>query len=101
MTEPVYVIAQIETADLPRYREEYGKHVLPLIAEHGGVLLVGSDQAEALEGTWSANWTVVIRFPSRQAALAWYESAAYAPLRRARIETLTSGGNLALVPGRA
>lgn len=101
MTEPVYFIAQIETEDLPRYRAEYGKRVLPLIAEHGGVLLVGSDQAETLEGTWSADWTVLIRFPNREAALAWYGSAAYAPLKRARIETLASRGNLVLVPGRA
>ncbi len=100
MTEPVYFIAQIETNDVPRYRAEYGKHVLPLIAEHGGVLLVGSDQAETLEGTWPFDWTVVIRFPSRDAALAWYGSAEYAPLKRARIETLATGGNLVLVPGR-
>ncbi len=42
----------------------------------------------------------MIRFPEREAALAWYGSAAYAPLKRARIETLASGSNLVLVPGR-
>jgi uncharacterized protein (DUF1330 family) len=101
MSEPVYLVAQIDTEDLPRYRAEYGKHVVPLIAEHGGELLVGSAEAEVLEGTWSGNWTVVIRFPSREAARGWYESAAYAPLKRARIETLTRGANLVLVPGRS
>ena len=101
MSEPVYLIAQIDAADLPRYREEYGKHVVPLIVEHGGALLVGSAEAEILEGTWTGNWTVVIRFPNREAARGWYESAEYAPLKRARIETLTRWGNLVLVPGRS
>jgi len=101
MNEPVYLIAQVETDDLPRYREEYGKKVVPLIAEHGGVLLVGSAESEVLEGTSSGNWTVVIRFPSREAARGWYESAAYAPLKRARIETLARSTNLVLVPGRS
>lgn len=58
-------------------------------------------EPEILEGTWSGSWTVVIRFPNREAARGWYESAAYAPLKRARIETLARGGNLVLVPGRS
>ncbi len=100
MSEPAYVIAQIDTKDLPRYRTEYGKQVAQLIVEHGGELLVGTAETQTLEGTWAGNWTVVIRFPSRAAALGWYESAEYAPLRRARVEVLTGGGNLVLVPGR-
>ena len=100
MSEPAYLIGQIDTADLAQYRAVYGKHVVPLIGEHGGELIVGSPDAEILEGTWSGTWTVVIRFPSREAALAFYESPAYAPYKRARIETLTNGGNLVLVPGR-
>ena len=101
MAEPVYFIAQIDIADLPKYRAEYGKHVVPLIVEHGGTVLVGTAEAETFEGTWSGTWTVVIRFPNREAALGWYESAAYAPLKRARIESLTRGANVVLVPGRA
>ncbi len=100
MSEPAYLIAQIDTKDLPTYIGEYGKHVVPLLAEHGGELLVASPDAQTLEGTWSGNWTVVMRFPSREAALAMYESPAYAPLKRARIETLTRGGNIVVVPGR-
>lgn len=101
MSEPAYVIAQIDAKDLARYRAEYGKPVAQLIAQHGGELLVGSAEAETLEGTWTGNWLVVIRFASREAALGWYESAAYAPLKRARIETLTNAANLVLVPGRS
>jgi uncharacterized protein (DUF1330 family) len=100
VSTPFYVIVQIDTVDLPRYRAEYGKKVVPLILAHGGELLVGSPDAEALEGQWFGNWTVVIRFPTRVAALGWYESAEYAPLKRARIETLSRGGNLVLVEGR-
>lgn len=101
MSEPAYLIGQIDAKDLAHYRAVYGQHVLPLIAEHGGELIVGTPDAVVLEGGWSGNWTVVIRFPSREAALAFYESPEYAPYRRARVETLTRGGNLVLVAGRA
>ena len=100
MSPPCFLLAQIDIPDLARYRAEYIAHVVPLIHEHGGEVLVASTEAEALEGAWSGTWTVVLRFPSREQALAFYEDPAYAPLEHARITTLARGGNLALVPGR-
>lgn len=100
MSQPWFLIAQIYTEDLTRYRAEYGRRVVPLIQAHGGEVLVGSPDAEPLEGEWAGNWTVVLRFPSRDAALAWYESVEYAPLKQARIELLAQRSNVVLVPGR-
>jgi len=100
MSVPYYVIAQLAVKDLARYREEYVQHVVPLIAKHGGEVLVASTEARAFEGAPHGSWTVVIRFPSREDAVAWYESPEYAPLKQLRIESLTDGGHLALVPGR-
>jgi uncharacterized protein (DUF1330 family) len=45
-----------------------------------------------LEGEWEATWTVVIRFPNRAAAMRWYESEEYAPLKQLRLEQLTTAG---------
>jgi uncharacterized protein (DUF1330 family) len=100
MSLPHYFLVQIDVKDLPTYRAEYARHVVPLIAKHGGELLVASADALELEGARQGNWRVVIRFPTREQAIAWYESAEYAPLKKLRIESLTNGGNLALVPGR-
>jgi len=100
MSLPYYVIAQLDLKDLETYRAQYIKHVVPLITKWGGTVLVGSTDAEPLEGQWFGGWTVVIRFPSRDAALGWYADAEYAPLKELRVSSLTHGGNLALVPGR-
>lgn len=101
MSSPVYLIAQLDVKDLAEYRAKYVKYVVPLIAKWGGTVLVASPDAEPLEGQWLGSWTVVLRFPSRDAALGWYADAEYAPLKELRVSALTRGGNLALVPGRA
>ena len=100
MSQPVYLIAQIEVKDRQQYLDQYGAPLAAQLAELGAELLVTSPDREIREGVWAGNWTVVIRFPSRAVATAWYESAEYAPLKDARINTLTTGGNLVFVPGR-
>jgi uncharacterized protein (DUF1330 family) len=70
--------------------------VLAQLTAAGATLLVGSTAPTVLEGQWKADWTVVIRFPDRAAALRWYESEAYAPLKKLRLQELTTGGAAAL-----
>lgn len=43
-----------------------------------------------------ATWTAVIESPDRAAALRWYRSEEYAPLKKLRLEELTTGGTAAL-----
>jgi uncharacterized protein (DUF1330 family) len=100
MSQPAYLIVQLNVKDFPQYREQYGKPVVAQLTKLGAEFLVTSPHAETLEGEWSGNWTVLIRFPSWETALEWYKSADYAPLKRARIQELTDGGNLVLLPGR-
>jgi uncharacterized protein (DUF1330 family) len=100
MSQPAYLLGQINVTDLPQYRDKYARPLLAQLAKIGAELLVASADAEPLEGEWSGNWTVLIRFPSWEAAVAWYVSADYAPLKTARIQDLTNAGNLVLLPGR-
>ena len=100
MSQPAYLLGQINVIDLPQYRDRYAKPLLDQLTQIGAELLVSSPNAETLEGEWSGNWTVLIRFPSWETAVEWYQSADYAPLKRARINDLTDGGNLVLMPGR-
>ena len=100
MSQPAYLLGQINVTDHPRYRDDYAKPLLAQLTEIGAELLVSSGDAETLEGEWSGNWTVLIRFPSWEVAVEWYQSADYAPLKSARIQDLTDAGNLVLLPGR-
>lgn len=96
---PGYLIAQIRVRDLADYIERYARHVVPLLAAVGGEVLVASPTAECREGEWPANWTVVIRFPSLQAARDFYAAPAYAPYRALRLDELTDGSALVIAEG--
>lgn len=96
---PGYLIAQIRVRNLEDYVERYARHVIPLLARVGGEVLVASPAAECREGEWPANWTVVIRFPSLQAARDFYAAPDYAPYRALRLDELTDGSSLVIAEG--
>ncbi len=96
---PAYVIALLQVPDVDRYRRDYGRHVLAQVTALGGRVLVATPAATALEGDWGATWTAVLEFPDRATAERWYQSPDYAPLRKLRVEALTTGGTVALCDG--
>ncbi|MFI7664636.1 DUF1330 domain-containing protein [Nocardia sp. NPDC049526] len=80
-----YVILTEAIRD-PSGMDEYGRAAGPSMAEFGAVPLVVDGNPEVLEGSWHGDRTVVMEFPSVEAARAWYESETYArakPLRHA------------------
>lgn len=96
--DPVYMVAQIQIEDQQRYFDEYGTAVFPIVMETGAKVLVATPTVELLEGEWDGNWTVVIEFPSEEAALEdWYNTDAYADVRELRFAT-TSVNNLVIAP---
>ena len=97
--DPVYMIAQIQIEDQEKYFSEYGTAVFPIVMGTGAKVLVAAPAVNTLEGEWNGNWTVVIEFPSEEAALDdWYNSDAYASVRELRFAT-TSLNNLVIAPG--
>lgn len=78
-----YVIAQINVTDPEAYKD-YVAAVSPIVAKHGGEYLVRGGPAQHFEGESIGERTVVIRFPSVQAATEWYHSEEYAPVRAMR-----------------
>ena len=91
-----YLIGNIEVKDPVAY-EEYRRGVAATLAAHGGRFLVRGGAARALEGTVLPKRIVVIEFPTRAAAEAWYSSAEYAPLLALRKRA--SIGDLMLADG--
>lgn len=84
-----YVIAQITVTD-PQAYKDYVIAVSPLVEQYGGEYLVRGGPAEHFEGDSIGERTVVIRFPSLQAAKDWYHSEEYAPVRAMRQAASTS-----------
>lgn len=80
---PAYVIYQGDVADEARY-EEYKAHAGRSVVAAGGKYLVRGGDGEALEGELPAGRTVVLEFPTRAAAIVWYESPEYTEIRKLR-----------------
>jgi uncharacterized protein (DUF1330 family) len=96
---PCYLIALLRVKNYEEYIERYGMPAIRQLQAAGAELEVAAAEAELLEGEWGCNWTVVIKFPGKAAATAWYNSPGYAPLRALRINELTNGGSIVLVEG--
>jgi len=96
---PAYLLAQLEAKNHAEYIEKYGNAVVPMLARFDGEVLVASATASVREGKSTANWTVVIRFPSLAQATKFYDSKEYEPLKALRMNQLTHGGTVVLVEG--
>lgn len=84
-----YVIAQISVTDPVAY-PDYVARVNATVEHYGGEFLVRGGKARSYEGTPPGDRTVVIRFPSYEAAQSWYHSPEYAPVRALRQKASTS-----------
>ena len=80
---PTYLIANIRVKDAERYKD-YVANVPALIERHGGKYRVRGGDFEVLEGPWSPDRLVVLEFPDREAALAFYNDPDYEPFRSLR-----------------
>jgi uncharacterized protein (DUF1330 family) len=78
-----YIVSRVRIRDaaaMARYMAE----APATVAQFGGRYLVRGNNVRALEGTWDYDRIVIVEFADERAALAWYESAEYAPLRELR-----------------
>ncbi|TQV78820.1 DUF1330 domain-containing protein [Exilibacterium tricleocarpae] len=82
---PAYMIVTARIADRDRFIEGYGKAAAALVAEMGGRYLLRAPNAVLLEGDFGAGASMVIsEWPDRQAALAFWQSPAYAEIKKLR-----------------
>jgi uncharacterized protein (DUF1330 family) len=80
---PAYVIYQGDILDPERYEEYKTKAAASIIAA-GGRYLVRGGPVEVLEGDPPAGRTVVLEFPTMEAAVGWYRSPEYTAIREIR-----------------
>ena len=83
---PAYVIGWLDVDDW-KWLRAYQPPTARLIAKHGGSYRVRGGLMERLEGEDPLPGAfVVLEFPTREAARAWYEDPEYGPLIRLRRE---------------
>ena len=91
-----YLIARIDIND----REEYSKYqagFMEIFSQYDGKMLSVDEAPKLIEGEWPVSRTVLIEFPSKKSAMAWYESEAYQALAQHRFAS--SDGNIVLLKG--
>ncbi|AZG10695.1 DUF1330 domain-containing protein [Pigmentiphaga sp. H8] len=77
-----YVIGEVKILK-PAEMGEYGRMVAEAVAAHGGRYLARGAEPVVLEGGPAHN-VLLIEFPDKDAALAWYASPAYQAARKLR-----------------
>ena len=88
---PGYAIFNIEIKKSEEYKE-YVKKVKPIAEKYGGEYIVRGGETTIVEGNWAYPRTVVIKFPSYEKALEWYNSEEYQPVKQIRLHNAVSNG---------
>ena len=91
-----YVIGHM-TVNSPEGYKDYTAQVPGTLAAHGGAFIVRGGETTMLEGEMPHARHVVIRFPDRAAAEAWYNSPGYQEIVSIRFAHAT--GVLMIVDG--
>jgi uncharacterized protein (DUF1330 family) len=81
-----YIVSRVSIRNVEAMRRYVAEAPATVLA-FGGRYLVRTNSVEALEGVWQHERMVVVEFPDRASALAWFESDQYRPLRDLRRES--------------
>lgn len=79
-----YLIYRATIHDMDAYKRDYMSQTPDILAAYGGEFVVRGGELELLEGEPETARVVVIKFPDRDSAKAFYHSAAYQQARKAR-----------------
>ena len=79
-------VTQIEVAT-----HAIGK-VVPTVQKFGGEYLVRAGEYKVIDGEWKYPRTVVIKFPTYEKALEWYDSEEYKPVKPIRLANSVANG---------
>ena len=86
-----YAIFNIDVQNIEAYKK-YVEKVSPIVKKFEGEYLVRAGDYKVMEGQWKYPRTVVIRFPSYEKALEWYNSEEYQPVKPIRLENSVANG---------
>lgn len=84
-----YIIVEVEVHNAQEY-EDYKKLTPASLQPFGGKFIVRGGEAALLEGEGEPKRIVVLEFPTKAAATAWWSSEGYAPAKALRQRTATT-----------
>ncbi len=84
-----YAVAHMRRVTMGPAIVEYLERIDATLAPFGGHFIVHGGDFELLEGTWPGN-LIVIGFPDREQARAWYDSDAYQAIVTLRTDSSDS-----------
>ena len=87
-----YVIAQLKVTNSENYKE-YVEKVPEVIKKYGGDYLARGGEHQVVEGEDNLPRIVIIKFPSYEKALEWYNSEEYKPIKQIRLDN-SEGTNI-------
>jgi uncharacterized protein (DUF1330 family) len=93
----VYVVIQFDLANQEMF-SKYVKSALSTITGAGGQVLIAAENLNVLEGAMASTRTTVIEFPSKDAAIGWYNSNEYKQIKSLRIDA-TKNSSLVILDG--
>lgn len=86
---PTYAIAHLDNVRVGPQIVEYLEKIDGTLEPFHGRFLVHGEHASVIEGSWSGD-LIVIEFPDRAHATAWYDSPAYQAILPLRTENSES-----------
>ena len=78
-----YILANVKVTDPEQY-EHYRRLSSLAMKQHGAEVLVRGGKTTVLEGDWTPERVVLLKFPTPEAAQAFYDSPEYGAAREAR-----------------
>ena len=78
-----YILANVQVTNPAQY-EDYKKFSSAAMQVHGAEVCVRGGKVEVLEGDWSPDRVVLLKFPTVEAARAFNDSPEYALARQSR-----------------
>ena len=87
-----YVIAQLKITNTENYKE-YIEKVNDVIKKFGGEYLARGGEHQVFEGEDNFPRIIILKFPSYEKALEWYNSDEYKPIKDIRLKN-SVGSNI-------
>jgi len=93
---PAYAIVQINITNHEPYLE-YIKQAKPIVEKFEGEYIVRGGKFLKMHGKWDYERTVIVKFPSYEKAMEWYNSEEYNPIKKIREDN--SDCNVIIIEG--
>ena len=85
-----YVVGQLNLTNPEAFKEDYGSKVLATVEKFHGRYIVRGGEITNLEEVFPWGRAVIIEFPDKEAALAWYHSPEYQEIIPGRLQSSTT-----------